>query len=86
MGTQQNKPAAKAAPAPQAEAQNEETIAGYLRDVVRNVKKSSKAVTALADLGNDEAVAPALAALKARKEKLAKAAAQRVFDYVMKVE
>jgi hypothetical protein len=65
------------------EVQNEETISGYLRDVVRNVKGASKANAALDLLGNDPELAPAKAALTARKEKLAKAAAQRVYEYIL---
>lgn len=65
------------------EATSEETISGYLRDVVKNVKAAKKANAALLALGNDPALEPAKKALTERKEKLAKAAGQRVFTYIM---
>lgn len=73
-------------PAPAPAQPSEDTIAGYLRDVARNVKKATKAANALAELGDDDAIKPAKDALKARKEQLAKAAGQRVYDYIMSLD
>jgi len=69
----------------------EETISSFIRDCQRNIKNSVKGLSALENIpaGTPEMKTSKenmIVALKGQREAIAKTAAQKVYEYLLKVE